>query len=534
MIKKIIIKYRFQFFLSIVMAIGLWLRFYNLPDQVWSQSGYDESRDMLVAEHIYKYKESINRGPLAAGGLGQLKNSPVYYYLIAMLWALASNPTSFMYLWATILAGQILLAYLIGKKLGDETSGIITSIVFAINNQLIYQSRQLLQPHLLPVFSLLFLWILLKNKEKKSIIFILLMIFLLLFPLHIHYGVLIIFPAGCFWISYFWSEILEEKISIKNIFLPIITAVGLIFSWIIATYRKKVFDQILFFTTNFTKSNISFLEKINQLLTELTNSFIPSFSLFWAILFIIFFTILSFFWLKKKYSRSGIINWAIICSFSFSTLLAVLFSGRIANTYLLSSLPFFLILLSLGLRQLISINKLFGLIIVGWILYFLYIPTNHLLFFNTPAESFRQQNYKIAKLIYRDSIKNNQDKKQPINFGIASLSTIENLPFDGWATSGIWFYLEKLFDQKLIKLTSIGVSHSPLIRKINDLYFICDHRVLSERINESCLNRFTKNRNYLVDYPKKIYQSQNYTVWKTKINPKKNPGSYYKVYRDLL
>jgi 4-amino-4-deoxy-L-arabinose transferase-like glycosyltransferase len=529
-IQDFVFKYRYQLFLAIILVIGLWLRLYRLPDQVWSQLTSDESRDMLVADHIYRYGESVDRGPLAAGGLSYLMNSPVYFYLVTILWMIAQNPTSFMYLWTTILAGQVLLAYLVGKELGDKTTGIIASIVFALHNQLILQSRQLSQPHLLPIFSLLFLWVLLKNQKKSKITYILLMIFLLLFPLHLHYGIFIILPAGAWWVFYFWGKILEDKPTVKNILLPILTTIGLIFSWLATTYKVMMFDQLFFFEKLFKNSgNLSF-DNLDQLSLQLKDNLLTSFSLPWTILFVLFFTSLSFFWLKKKNHQVGIINWAIISSLAFSALLGGLFPGYIFNTYLLSTLPFFLILLSIGMRQLISLNRFIGLIITSLVLYFIYIPTQYLLFFQTPLKSFEKQNYELAEVIYQDYLRFSSSKDQLANFGIATLITGNHLPFDGWGTSGVWFHLEKIASQQMIELTNYGVSHYPLRTNIDYLYFICDHRTQPERINESCLNRFVENRNYLAGYPKIIYKSKNYTIWKTKINSEKYSGYYYKVY----
>jgi 4-amino-4-deoxy-L-arabinose transferase-like glycosyltransferase len=527
-IKRIIFKNRFQIFLLIIIVIGLWLRFYNLPNQVWSQAGYDEARDMLVAEHIYKYKETVNRGPLAAGGLNYLMNSPVYYYLVTFLWMITQNPTSMMYLWASLLTTQIPLAYLVGKQLGDKTTGIIAAIVFALHNQLIFQSREVWQPNLLPIFSLLFLWVLLKNQKKKSLALLLLMIFLLLFPLHLHYGVFLILPVGVFWVSYFWSQILENNLSLKNIFLPVATTVGLIFSWLITTYKVKIFDQIFFLLIILKGSDTSFFNKSHELISKLKHMLWADTPSYLAVL-ITFILITFSFFCKKERSRSKKTNWIII-SLAFSALIGGLFPKEILTSYFFSTLPFFLILFSLGIRQLISINNYLGLVVVSVILFLIYLPTQNLIFFQTPSESFLEQNYKVAEVIFSDQKNMNHEGKYSINFGIVALSTTVFQHFDGWGTSGVWFYLEELFDKPLVKLTNYGVSHYPITTDINYLYFVCDHRTLPELINESCLNRFVEDRNYLSDYPDKIYQSQNYTVWKAAVDSKKHQGSYYHVH----
>ena len=527
-------KHKYLIFLAIIWAIGLSLRLYQLPNHIWNQAGYDESRDMLVANHIFQYRENIQRGPLAAGGLNFLQNSPVYYYLITVLWIIFPEPTKFMYLWAFLMSSQIIVAYLLGQELGDKTTGIIAAIVFAIQSQLIYQSQELLQPHLLPLFSTLLLLIFIKSVRHKKLLYIYWSIFLLFFPLHIHYGSLLLIPAGLFWIIYFWANVLENKITIKNTIGPILTMVGMIALWLLLTYKLILFDQLFFFEKIVKSLFQKHTLKIRPFLIVIENM-LSSYVSFKEI-FVIFIlaVILAYLWLKKTFPQTGTKKWLIIMSFIISTFGGLLFPGTLSVTYLQILLPFYLIIFSLGIRYVISIHRFTGFILSIFIFYLFYVPTRNLLIFNNQEKSFAQQNLEIAQHIYQINLNANEQLKT--NFGITLLNTTESLPFDGWGTSGIWLYLEKISQQKLVSLHNYGVNHSPNSINVKRIYFICDHRDLNtqEIIDKTCLNRFRSHRNYLTQKSSIVFHNKNYTVWEFAVNPNIKIQDYFKVYNEIL
>lgn len=84
---------------------------------------------MLVAKHILLHKGHVTYGPLAAGGMNWLKNSPIYYYFIAVLWSVTREPLLLMYLWAVLMTIQVVFAYYIGKKFQDHLSDIILLVL---------------------------------------------------------------------------------------------------------------------------------------------------------------------------------------------------------------------------------------------------------------------------------------------------------------------------------------------------------------------------------------------------------------------
>lgn len=528
-------RYRYRIFLIFVYLVGTWFRLSNLQNNVWSQAGYDESRDMLVAEHIVRYSETISSGPLAAGGLKWLKNSPVYFYLVSILWRFTRNPISFMYLWSLLMSLVVPISYFVGKNLHNRTTGIISAILFAVHNHLIFESRELLQPFLLPLFSLLFLLFLIIHIKRKNLFSLLLAIFFLLFPLHLHYGIFLSLPAGIGWLTYYYIKLVQKNNNWKNIVLPLITSFGLIGSWIVLTYRLFVFDQIYFLMFNFESKSEFIFSKLFNVINTFFNIIWSDTSWKLALLAttgLFLATVIYLFQLKKKPIR-----FKILLSFIASLMLAVIYNRNVASTYLLSILPYILVFYSIGISLLIKANKIFGWIVAGTIITIFYLQSTRAM--STLNEvSFFDQNYQVAQSIYKDYLGltnyKNQITKSTPRLTIAVLTTSKSLPFDGWGTSGFWYHLENIFDQKLITLTNIGINHRPLVKRPQFIYLVCDHRINKELILEECYNRFISVRQYLVGENKEILKLSNYTVWRFNVDPNKIIGTGNYVYQDLL
>lgn len=510
--------------LLLIFILGLGLRFYQLPQQVWEQGGYDESRDMLVARHIVQHGAHPNRGPLAAGGLNWLKNSPVYFYFVAGLWALAQDPINLMYLWAGLMSLQIGLAFLVGQELNDDLTGLLTAILVALQRQQIYQSRQLLQPFLLPISSLLFVWLLLKNFKDRRLWRLLIAVVALFLPLHFHYGLFLLLPLGFIWIFYDWGQLLEQKSNFANIFLPWMALLGVLSSWLLMTYSRRPLDQFYFFVFNFRQQTESWFVSWQQTTNVLIDQLWPQLNYKAAFGLTLFLVIIGGLKLKDKTRH---LKYALALSLALSFAWASLFTTTTAGTYLLSAQVLFLPLFALGLRYLIKIKPISGWMTTILVLILTIIPTHKLLTEEVPTVSFYHQQQKIAGAIQKE-------QGEKTDFALTGLNTRNSLPFDGWATSGVWFHLENLYQQKLVEVTNYGVNFSPLVAQARNLYFICDHRVKTEKVEAGCLKRFKQARDYLLPNEEIIFENKNYTVWQFEVKPSSKVRHYTHVYSELL
>jgi hypothetical protein len=519
-------------------VLGVYLRLQDLDRWVWAQSGFDESRDMLVARHIVIHTEQISKGPLAAGGFNWLQNSPIYYYFLAFIWFFTRNPINFMIIWSLMLSTMIPIGYLLGKTIWDKKLGLIIAALFAFHPTLINQSKELLQPFLLPLFSLLFLFFLSKFYKRKSLLSFCLSIFFLFIGLHFHYGVFLVLPIGVFWIMHSWFLLINNKSKWNIIYVPITLIFLIVGSWILLTYRNFPLDQVYFLTFNFSEKVQPLADLSKEILIILNES------LWWfnsnsiqPIVLTFFFTVTIIYWLVKNRHRKKEFTLVVIpFSMSFSLFFIFFSRGFIAHTYITAVLPFIIISIAISLRIIIKMNVSAGLLIITVMCFIFYSLAKFYRINNTPTISYHNQKYLMAKAI-SDNLKLNQSES-PNKFSLALLTTIKNMPYDLWGTSGIWYYLEIFLDRKLVTLTNHGVNFFPDDQgdpnNTSYFYLICDHRVHTELIETECLERFKSVRPYLTEEPDIIYSSAEFTLWKFVINTKQQLFPYNYVYTDLL
>ncbi|MCC6711466.1 MAG: hypothetical protein IT416_03920 [Candidatus Pacebacteria bacterium] len=524
----------YHLIIGATIVISFFFRFKNIENMVWEQIGNDESRDMLVAEHLVNYGETIKRGPFAAGGFNWIMNSPFYYYVVAIIWLFTRDPVVFMKVWAFFFSLFPLIGYLIGKELKDRKLGLIVALFFAINGELIYQSRQLLQPFFLPVWSSLFLLMILKTKKKPHYFYLSAAAFFLFIGLHFHYGVFLIMPVGIFLLAKFWFKLIDLDPSPKNIFVPLASALLIFLLWIFSTYKYYPFDQILFFIINFTEKEPVFLvDKIKNTINSIVWTTYPSKSFIFSEIVIFGLTLLGLL-IKKDQDLKN--KTKIVLILAGSAFFMFLSNGYIARTYLLSTLPFFLITMSIGIYQLFKINKftkIIGLLLLTTIFIDQY-QNSYYLVGTHPNISFYEQKKAIAEVIYQDYY---LDKKHLTpKFVLAALEVNHTLPYDEWGTTGFLYQLEKLTQTKLVRTVNYGLNIAQLTKDADVFYFICDHRMDNSVniINSSCLNPFIKARKYLGKEYTKIFESANFTVWKFQIIKNKQQFNYNYTYEELL
>lgn len=543
----------------IILIIGISLRFYQLEKSIWLQSGYDESRDMLVAKHILENKEWVNRGPLAAGGLNWLKNSPVYFYFASVIWFLSGNPVAFMYLWTTLMTITIWLSYLIGKKANGEKLGFILAGLSAVDTQMVFRSRELLQPNLLLIFSLLFtisiVHLIFEKKHKLRNLNI--AILSLLLPLHFHYGILIALPIGALWLAYFWFELIANSSSIKDyikkLIIPIFIGLSFLIFWVFLTYNHKPFDQVNFFVFNFSQketftNEITFIDVYKQILNMGWHHYARV-----ALLTLLIGVVIA---LVNKFKSQHKINLKFrkilqnkqtkfvlfIFSMTLSLFLTLFYHHYLAETYLLFIYPFIIILVGLLLNFIISQSKITGIITIG-IIFFLSLILNKKIYFDQlPLTSFHAQQKQIAQDIFEhyskiqknleiDDFGDSNDKPKLL---ITWYTTNSDMPFDGWGTSGTWYYLEEKFNMPLVVNINYSLNHTPIQKFPKILYMVCDYRTKTELIKTECWERFTRTYPMAKVEPEKLSETQDLSLWVGLVDNNYEKSIWNQVHHDML
>lgn len=516
-----------------IWLLGLSLRWTNLESAVWAQDGYDESRDMLVADHLIHHHQWLWRGPLAAGGFNWLKNSPLYFYVVAGLWLVTGEPIRFMFYWAFLLSLLIGLGFWIGYRLQDRFTGLILALLMAVNPQLVFESRELLQPYFLPIFTsaLILVW----GRKKTDHRQINWVIFWTLIGLHFHYSALILLPLGLGWAAVNWWRNWQAKsvISWRDT-TPFWVGLGMFLFWMMLTYRVAPFDQLYFLVDNWQSTTLQLEVKLLTVTRQISATFWRSEYpiLGWLTLGWLGY----FFWPRANQSLTAAKK--LVIAGAISTWLTIFFHGHLAQTYLVVMIPFWLTWLALVLRQAISDHRLIGLLglltMAGLMHQVSREQVGHV-----SSPSFYQQQQAVANQILTDyqtsgvsSALASNGQNLP-NLGVVMMSTAGNLPYDGWGVNGLWFILERELNQPLVTLTNYGVNTRPMVSQPKIIYLVCDHRYQPDLAISQCLERFKQVRDYLLPSEELLVQTKNYSVWRfftTYTNSLES--SYYYHYRD--
>lgn len=510
----------------LITLFGLTLRLVNLHNYMFQNIGYDQARDVLVAQHFLKYDERIERGPEAFGAIGLLTNSVGYYYLITVLLFFSQNPENMMFILATIFSLMMLIAFVVGKNILDKETGLIFSLLLAFSPELIAQSKNLYQPHFLPLFSLVFLLSATYKKIPWKLRLIV-MISSLLIPLHLHFGAMLLLPFGIAWIGRLvWIKYKSDR-KLNDVFLACTLFLFLLTQLVIATYTVLPFDQLSFISS---QAKDFLLTNMFTKILEIVNLFLLLvFSDKNAVLEIIFknstfqkifigILVSPIFFVKSSLFKNNgeIVFW--ITGLLYSGFFAIISSSQLHHTYFSSLIPIFYLILALFLRFILKINKIFGLALVGIILIFSF----YVILLNEKSVvsmyPIVDQLENISDKIVLD-IKENRGENEKFeeNFTIALMATDDTFTHDGWGTTPIWYFLEQKLNTKLISITDDRhlANIVPNVKSVETIYFVCEDRsgITVER-SKKCLDKFYFERSNILNSPKLLTQTSSYILWK--------------------
>lgn len=117
--------------LIIIFALAIFVRFYSFGNNIYF--GFDEARDALVSESIYKNHDFKLIGPPATGDTG-LFHGPAYWYIIGPIYLLFhGNLYLVSGLFRIINALGVFLVFSIANTLFSRKIGLISAFLFAVS-----------------------------------------------------------------------------------------------------------------------------------------------------------------------------------------------------------------------------------------------------------------------------------------------------------------------------------------------------------------------------------------------------------------
>lgn len=516
--------------------LGLGLRFAHLNQALWAFSGYDDSRDSLVAQHFVEHGQFLWRGPLVASGFGWLLNSPAYYYLLAALWFIFRSPIGLLAGWVLLTSLVIPIAYWTGKKTYDAATGLILALLVTVHPLFLQYSQEMFQPHLMPVLMLVIYGALLSVIEKNTLRRLLWLIAAVSIPIHFHYSILLTAPVLLFWLGKKWYEHITLFPAYTNVLLPLGTASIGFLLWIGFTYNWYPFDQAYFFIFNFENiatrqtSGIASLGLTLYTLGEILVPYWPDWARWTLIGILGILASLMGIFLVRSTTRQSYFKQvlAVIFSLASCVLLVPFFGAEVTTYYLVSIMPFLFMIMALAFRFAFKRSWLGGVLILTPFLVLWWNGVERW-YDHLPRVPLFDETKLISQRLAEDIGSN------PTQFALAGLGTDNKNIFDYWPTSAYWYHLEMIYNTPLVALTRYGVNHSPRVGNPTVIYMICDHRVKPELISLRCIHRFESSRDYLVTPPIELYHSDRFTVWRYDVQPD-TKGTYFtlnEVYTDF-
>lgn len=424
-------------FLFFITLLSIFFRVYNVENstRVFSDTG----RDLLVAKKIVKDSEIINPYLHSSSGLN---NTPVYYWLVSILWLITDSIQGTIILNAMIIAiVSPFIFFLIGKEIYSKYFGIFLAFYFSIQPYFVERSRWVWQPNSLiliaPILFLLFIKIYknLKNYNSFNLALYFLIGFLMI---NVHISSIV----------YFWylSLVLLIK-SVKNKqykLSVLISFLTLILTSTIAILSKSDSATNLFLSLNLKNTFINFyhlIEIFNEsfVLKGWHTGFILKVNIFLILL------IGSVFKLKDNFEYFTIVFFGYMFSF-----ITVVYPSLVSDYFFLPSV--FLVQLSaayLIYNSLIKKSKLIKTISLFILTVLVMFNINQNWRLNHIPNDIELSKI-IVEILHKDII-DNAEKKFSIlvnhnDYGPAGNFTTSN--------AIIWLQLELLEKKSLVKLSS--------------------------------------------------------------------------------
>lgn len=142
-LKKINYQHWSWVILSLLLGAGFWLRFQNIAE--FSRlSFFDGGRDMLVAKHL---ADGLTSWKIAPDSTGIFPNTPLYFLILGLSYKFLGGGIGVIGLHLVLGIGLIWLAFLIGRLLADELTGLFLAVLVTFSPGLIVASQTVWQPH---------------------------------------------------------------------------------------------------------------------------------------------------------------------------------------------------------------------------------------------------------------------------------------------------------------------------------------------------------------------------------------------------
>lgn len=228
----------------------------------------DQGRDVIIVKRILTLEHLPAIG--APTSVGQVYLGPFYYYFITpWLWFFKFDPIGLAFGVAFFSSLYLLINYLVVKELFDKRIALISTIFLSFSSIMIDLSRYSWNPNLLPLFTLVTIYLFIKSLRTNNWYYFALLGAFISFDIQLHYLALFLIPPIAI---IFANELIirfkkSSNEAMKQLRLYFISFISFfIFSspLIVFDLRHQFLNSKNFINL-FRSSGTSFLTKINSL-----------------------------------------------------------------------------------------------------------------------------------------------------------------------------------------------------------------------------------------------------------------------------
>lgn len=180
---KLLQQHKTNIFLGFILILAAFLRLFRIGDYLTFLG--DEGRDVLVVYNILHGHLTL-LGPTAS--VGGFFLGPIYYYFMTpFLWLFNYNPVGPAVMVALFGILTVWLVYYVGAKFFSVKAGVIAALLYAVAPVVILYSRSSWNPNLMPITTLLLMWVLYKAISKSKFWQFILVGFIFGIAMQLHY-----------------------------------------------------------------------------------------------------------------------------------------------------------------------------------------------------------------------------------------------------------------------------------------------------------------------------------------------------------
>lgn len=437
--------------LIITFIIGVFLRLYKL-DGFTTFLG-DQGRDAIVIKRILTLEHFPAIG--APTSIGQVYLGPFYYYFITpWLWFFRFNPIGLAFGVAVFSSIYLLINYFIAKELFGKKIALISTIFLSFSSVLIDFSRFSWNPNLLPLFTLLTVYFVIKSLKTNKWYFFALSGAFISFSIQLHYLALFLIPPIAILLINNLIKIIKQ--SNNETMKQLNNYLFMFFSFLFFSSPLIIFDlrhnflNSKLFLALFKSSGTGFLTKINSLFDSFYYLNLYAFNInlnkFFVYILLLFLFIILFTLIKKA---SNLRTFLFI--FILTVLGMSLYNGPKHPHYFVVLYPLYYIIISHFLvftKESVWEKYLTIFFVIG----FIFLNFNKYPYFRNPLNN----QITLSKIIAQKIYDNVNDKK----------FTVTALP-EKYSDSTYRYFLE-IWGKRSLEKDSL--------ERANELFVVCEKK----------------------------------------------------------